>query len=138
MTNADIPTILERLELVPGAIATEIGTTPAFMIHLEKQKLVERVGQRKTGKRGRPPVEWAVRDAKAPVKQEDDGPFKLLTGAPKLPEITEHTAQMIPAEQQRQIAYIEKVFAGAYGQRELGDYKILAERYKEIVRTAER
>lgn len=58
----DITQITAFLADHPGATAQEIGVTPVEMIRLEEQENspIVRVGFRKTGKRGRPPVEWAV------------------------------------------------------------------------------
>lgn len=58
----DITQITTFLAENPGATAQEIGVTPVEMIRIEEQENspIVRVGLRKTGKRGRPPVEWAV------------------------------------------------------------------------------
>lgn len=65
----DTTTIINFLSENPGSIPSEIGTTPVEMSRLEQAGLVVRVGQRKTGKRGRPPVEWAVTGAE--VRQDE-------------------------------------------------------------------
>ena len=117
--------ILENLSYLPGAIATEVGATPAQMTALESAGKVIRTGERKTGKRG--PVEWAVNDGSVSV-EKDTSPVK---GAPKLEDISD-VRELLDVETLNQVEYIERVFAGDYGQRELGDYKMLAERYEHI------
>lgn len=120
--------ILENLSFLPGAIATEVGATPAQMVALESASKVIRVGERKTGKRGRPPVEWAVNDGSVTL-EKDTSPVK---GAPKLPDPSD-VRDLLGEAEQGALNYIERVFAGDYGQRELGDYKLLHGRYSQII-----
>jgi hypothetical protein len=68
MTNTTLQSVIDFLAANPGATAQEIGVTPVEMIRLEQEpdSPIVRVGQRKTGKRGRPPVEWALAGSVAP------------------------------------------------------------------------
>lgn len=61
MTNAD--SIITRLVDNPGATAQELGSNVPTMALLEQAGRVVRIGYRSTGKRGRPPVEWAIAGA---------------------------------------------------------------------------
>lgn len=61
MSNAD--TIIAALTDAPGATAQELGTNVPTMALLEQAGRVIRIGSRSTGKRGRPPVEWAIAGA---------------------------------------------------------------------------
>lgn len=134
MSTSKKKEILAKLATKPGAIADEVGATPIEMVNLESIGAIIRVGSRKTGKRGRPPVEWAVANEDGSPAPRDTSPVK---GAPKLVE-SSHIRENISAEENRVLDYIESVFAGKYGQRELGDYTTLADRYRSIVNTAER
>lgn len=44
------------------ATAKEAGSSPAYMLVLEQQKLVRRVKEEHTGRVGRPPIVWALTD----------------------------------------------------------------------------
>jgi hypothetical protein len=109
----DIEQITTFLAENPGATAQEIGVTPVEMIRIEAQEdsPIVRVGQRKTGKRGRPPVEWALAGS-APV----DGP--VLTDP-------EHDAIMaqwdrIPEDQRRVFEYIhDEIVSGRRSDSEI-------------------
>jgi predicted ArsR family transcriptional regulator len=130
-------TILSVLAEKPGAIASEVGSTPVEMLRLEKAGLIERVGLRKNGGRGRPPVEWAVRGQgdqarTAEAKNDRRAPVK---GAPKLVD-ADHIRPFLSGEEPRILQFIENTFAGKYGDRDLEDYRVLAGRYKDIVRQA--
>jgi predicted ArsR family transcriptional regulator len=136
MSNETILTILAEK---PGAIASEVGSTPVEMIRLEKAGLIERVGTRKNGGRGRPPVEWAVKgaadQARTPeAKNERRAPVK---GAPKLVD-ADQVRPFLSGEEPRILKFIEDTFAGKYGERDLEDYRVLAARYKDVVRQASR
>lgn len=63
--------IIQTLTEKPGSIASELGATTAQMTELERQGKVVRVGKRSTGKRGRPPVEWAVAGTVVPDAVQD-------------------------------------------------------------------
>lgn len=134
MTTSRKTEILAKLAAHPGAIAEEVGATPIEMVNLESISAVMRVGTRKTGKRGRPPVEWAIPGEDGEAMARDTSPVK---GAPKLIE-SAHVRDRITSDENRALDYIEAVFDGKYGQRELQDYRVLAERYEQIVATAER
>ena len=129
--------IIAALADKPGAIASEVGSTPVEMLRLEKAGLIERVGVRKNGGRGRPPVEWAVRgqgqEARSvEAKNERRSPVK---GAPKLVD-ADHVRPFLSGEEPNILKFIEDTFAGKYGERELEDYRVLAARYKDVVRQA--
>jgi hypothetical protein len=137
MSTSDI---LAALKSQPGAIAKEIGSTPVEMKQLEAQGLVRAIGSRRTGLRGRPPTEWVVADS-AVTEPVSTAP---VHGAPKLPEIPEALLEKLDrqhSEKERgttsnreKLDYIESVFAGKYGQREMGDYRLLADEYNQIIR----
>ena len=58
MNNTEI---INFLKDNPGSTAQEIGVMPVEMNRLAAKGIAEKVGNRKTGTRGRPPVEWALR-----------------------------------------------------------------------------
>ena len=129
--------IIAALTDKPGAIASEVGSTPVEMLRLEKVGLIERVGVRKNGGRGRPPVEWAVKGegdaARTPeAKNERRAPVK---GAPKLVD-ADHVRPFLSGDEPNILKFIEDTFAGKYGERDLEDYRVLAARYKDVVRQA--
>jgi hypothetical protein len=125
--------ILTALKNKPGAIAVEIGATPVDMIRLEKMDppLVQRVGKRRTGSRGRPPVEWAVTGV--PYISQDEAE----------PEVAE-AGVVLNAEQKRMIAYIDAEIAkfASGARQEFGDgsndESMLRNRRKAIIRAAKR
>lgn len=143
MSNEDFQQIETFLAANPGAIADEIGVSPVIMGRLEAEGKVIRVGKRSTGKRGRPPVEWAL-----PGQGEVDEAGKI----PKLARISDELRTRADESELRILQYIETVFSGkkmvlnpaspAYGTwvsatREgdegENDYKGLAARYKSVV-----
>lgn len=150
--------ITTALKKQPGATAAELGTTTLVMRDLEKQGKVVAVGTRRTGKRGKPPVEWAVpgpqadalkaqhdeatervkqerkaaqKPAKAPQTASNDEDEITLVSAPPLPNIEDIHASLSD-EHRPQVEYIERVFAR--GGREMADYNLLIKRYKDIAR----
>lgn len=150
--------IIKTLKKNPGATAAELGTTTLVMREMEKQGEVVAVGTRRTGKRGKPPVEWAVPGPKADAlkathdeanakvkeaKQAAQKPVKAAPApvegkdetmpvmAPPLPDI-EDIYPELSDEHRPQIAYIERQFAR--GGREMADYNLLKKRYVDIVR----
>ena len=151
MSNEDFSkNIAAFLAQNPGAIADEIGVSPVIMGRLEAEGLVIRVGKRQTGKRGRPPVEWALPDTEGVVAAEPNANLPKLADATAVREFANGTEAGI-------LAYIERVFEPsvmilnpkhpAYGTWVSGtrpgeegekDYKLLAGRYKEIVGQIER
>lgn len=70
MTNTE--TILARLAEAPGSTAVELDTTIVNMKALEANGLVVNIGNRATGKRGRPPVEWAVAGSSAALEDRTE------------------------------------------------------------------
>jgi hypothetical protein len=64
--------ILKSLAEKPGQIASELGTTTVEMNKLAAAGKVIALGTRSTGKRGRPPVEWAVAGAGVASDEQDD------------------------------------------------------------------
>lgn len=62
MTEQTITAITAALRETPRQTAQELGTTTVRMDELEAAGVVKRAGNRVTGKRGRPPVEWVTAD----------------------------------------------------------------------------
>jgi hypothetical protein len=60
MSNDTITALVNRLRENPRSTAQELGTTTQVMDELAAAGHVTRFGNRVTGKRGRPPVEWVV------------------------------------------------------------------------------
>jgi hypothetical protein len=120
--------ILSKLAEHPGAIAAELDASNADLTRLEGLNMVKRVGKRSTGKRGRPPIEWALIDAALPAAAP------IQAAAPALPDI-EDIRPLLSSEHQRQVSYIESTMKQP---REDGDYRILAERYREIANQTRR
>jgi predicted ArsR family transcriptional regulator len=50
--------IVAKLRQKPGKIARELGVAAPRMYRLEAEGLVARVGERRSGRRGRPAIEW--------------------------------------------------------------------------------
>ncbi len=123
--------IIDFLKNNPGATAQEIGVTPVEMSRLAAKGIVEKVGTRSTGTRGRPPVEWALPGADL-TQREDVSVFK----APALPVVDPKVRKAMDAESLRQIEYIEGEWEGKHGVREMADYNLLRGRYADIVRAA--
>lgn len=144
MSNEDFKNIETFLAANPGAIAEEIGVSPVVMNRLEKENKVVRIGKRSLGRRGRPPVEWALPNSEVtePV---------VLANFPKLVDATK-AREFANADEARILAYVEKVFDGhkmvldprspIYGTWVEGiregsegekDYKLLAARYRSVV-----
>jgi hypothetical protein len=69
MSNDTITAIVNFIRENPRATAQEAGTTVTVMKALEDMGHVTNAGNRSTGKRGRPPVEWVV----AGTEVEDTG-----------------------------------------------------------------
>jgi hypothetical protein len=63
MSNDQIATIIDRLAAAPRSTAQELGTTTTELDKLVARGLIQRFGTRKTGKRGKPPVEYIVAGA---------------------------------------------------------------------------
>jgi hypothetical protein len=134
MSNQDI---LAALKSAPGSIATEIGSTPNEMKLLAEQGLVQAVGLRKTGKRGRPPVEWAIVGANTPASAAP------VSNVPKLPEISDALRAALNESETNVVTYIEKVFKGEfvgtkYGGHEMADYRLLMDEYGQVTRRVAR
>lgn len=133
--------ILEFLAENPRSIASEIGATSVEMIRLEKKEKVSRVGSRETGNRGRPPVEWAVHGSDLPVVEKVEG-GGFPKGMPRLPNI-DAIRPYLSAEHTTQVKFIEDTFRGVRVlkgvehplYREVGDYRPLLVRYRQIVRS---
>lgn len=143
MSNDELLTTLANK---PRSTAKELGATTADMVRLEQAGRVQRVGTRKTGKRGKPPVEWAVAEQaekimKAVAEEVKQEPAPVANSAPKtekvpkLPAIDDVRKYLDP-EQARIVAYIEGQFKR--GGREKADYDLLRSRYDDIVRAARR
>lgn len=125
MTNAQIISFLKKN---PGSIAAEIGVANTELKPLEADGQIIRVGTRSTGKRGRPPVEWAVSDVDFSTLPER----QVMKAVPSLTPIT----VALDDEAQRQVEYIDRMVSS--GQREDADIALLLTRRKDILRTAER
>lgn len=52
--------IIAKLKRKPGKTASELGTTAVRMRAMEKKGLVREIERRRTGRVGRPAVEWAT------------------------------------------------------------------------------
>ena len=130
MNNTEI---INFLKDNPGSTAQEIGVTPVEMNRLAAKGIVEKVGNRKTGTRGRPPVEWALPGAELPVREAVN-----TVNAPALPNIDPALRAALDDEARRQIEYIEGEFAGKHGPRELADYNLLRSRYVDIIKATSR
>lgn len=128
--------ILNFITANPLAIASEIGVTPIVMKALEEEGVVARSGVRSTGKRGRPPVQWVI--AGSVVAPNTPKPSSIedmnAVNAPALPVMSDEIRAALDPEAARKIAFIEKVFAGKDGLREIGDFRILSDEYSNIMR----
>lgn len=151
----NILTALAKFKPAPdqnGAIADEVGATAVEMNRLAKEKKVVNVGSRKTGRRGRPPVEWALPGATRVSVLNPDEPADSVhrgevvikvkgapKGAPKLVDAS-HVKAHIQGEEASILRYIERVFSGAEDRfaHEMGDFRLLADRYAEVVKQIER
>lgn len=138
--------LLTTLASKPRSTAKELGATTADMVRLEEAGQVKRVGTRKTGKRGKPPVEWVVAEQAEQVMKDIAEEQKVVASAPvansapavekpKLDPIDDIRAHL-DTEQTRIIAYIEGQFER--GGREKADYDLLRSRYDDIVRSVRR
>lgn len=56
--------ILAAIKRKPGIIGPELGVKNSVLFALEAHGKIIRLGLRKTGKRGRPPIEWALSGTK--------------------------------------------------------------------------
>lgn len=52
--------VLRKFKQIGEATAAEVGTTRVGLVDLEEDGLITKVGVRKTGKRGRPAVEYKL------------------------------------------------------------------------------
>lgn len=128
--------ILKALAEKPGAIASELGATSVEMNKLLKEEKVTKVGLRKTGAKGRPPVEWAIAGQDVELLNLNHNGF-MPSGAPQLPS-AEHVKPFASGEEPNILVFIEKVFDGDYGPRESEDFKLLKARYERIISQIER
>lgn len=129
--------IINFLKANPGSIASEIGTTNIVMRDLEEQGLVSRLGNRSTGKRGRPPVEWvageltdeqkAEQEEKAQAKSEPKAAKK-----PKAPPTLSGLPAEIGDEDRRKVVYIDTEVLS--GRRDDSDVTFLLGVRKDILR----
>jgi hypothetical protein len=104
MQSMNTEQIISYLTKNPGAIASEIGTTNAVMKELEDKGQVTRIGNRKTGQRGRPPVEWVAGNVTVEVKEKLDERPKPKKATPALAPIPAG----LDAETQRKLDYIDR------------------------------
>lgn len=143
----DTSVILEKLGSQPRAIASELDVKASDMVALERQGLVTRVGLRAGAGRGRPPVEWIVAGS---FETAPDGTIikaGLPPGSPRLEDI-EEAKPYLTEEEERQVAFIERVFtSGAVihmtfkGRTralsyDVADLRILSTRYRDIASSA--
>jgi hypothetical protein len=120
-----IKEVLSRLADKPGAIATEIGSTPVEMIRMEKAGYVTRTGVRRIpGKRGRPPVEWMVTGAEPPEAKEDT----TLESWADLGIGRDHTRILTYVDRQ-----LDLIRSGKRQDENGSDEKMLRERRKQII-----
>lgn len=96
--------IITYLNANPGSIAAEIGVTNATMKELEDKGQVTRIGNRKTGQRGRPPVEWVAGNVTVEVKEKLDERPKPKKATPTLDPIPDG----LDAETLRKLDYIDR------------------------------
>jgi len=147
MQSMDTNEIITFLKDNPGATAQEIGVKAVDMQRLCEKGVVAKLGNRKTGTRGRPPVEWALPGQEIAVQHAERDEDEIVVKAPPLPPISNDVRRILDPEHKRTIEYIEKVFRGDFGVErypdggywpEPGDFKILRERYDDIVRVTSR
>lgn len=132
--ETNVETIIAYLTENPGATAQEIGVSSVEMNRLAAKGLVEKVGSRHTGGRGRPASEWALPGADVPVRvTESTGP-----SIPSLPEVSREVRGVLTDSEARVLSSIEDTFAGVHGEREPADYRLHRDHYAEIVGRAER
>lgn len=60
MTTETSTSVLAYVTANPRCTAAEAGITVPQMVELENAGLVKRAGNRVTGKKGRPPIEWVL------------------------------------------------------------------------------
>lgn len=131
MDNTEIITFVTNN---PGCTAQEIGVSPVEMTRLAAKGLVEKIGNRKTGTRGRPPVEWAVPGAAVAERES-----VAIRAIPNLPRMSAEIRKGLSPELVKQVAYIEAEFDTApHGARENADYALLTQRYRKITKEAAR
>lgn len=147
MQSMDTNEITTFLKTNPGATAQEIGVKAVEMQRLAEKGVVVKLGNRKTGTRGRPPVEWALPGQEVAIEHAEKDEDEITVKAPPLPPIDAKVRKLLDPEHARTIDYIESVFAGEFGVErypdgghwpEPGDFKILRERYDDIVRVTSR
>lgn len=132
--------IINFLKANPGSIASEIGTTNVVMRDLEEQGLVSRLGNRSTGKRGRPPVEWVAGELTDEQKAEQEKKAEAKEAAPKEPKEKKPkappTLSELPAgigdEDRRKVVYIDTEVLS--GRRDDSDVTFLLGVRKDILR----
>lgn len=104
MDTMNTQEIITFLNAKPGSIAAEIGVPNATMKELEDKGQVTRIGNRKTGQRGRPPVEWVAGNVTVEVQEKLEERPKPKKAAPELPAIPDG----LDAETLRKIDYIDR------------------------------
>jgi predicted ArsR family transcriptional regulator len=136
---ANVDSILKSLAGKPGQIASELNSTSIELSNLAKQGKVVRAGSRQTNKRGRPPVEWALPESEYQTEAREKDLIEVqVPKVSSVPRLNKVTHEFLNKEEERQASYIEDSFDGKYGEREMADYKILAETYAEVTRKAEK
>ena len=132
----DTKDIITYLKDNPRATAKEIGASPVEMTRAESKKLVERVGSRSNGGRGRPSVEWAIPGTVTPDDVPAVSTDATASGhvpAPVLERVTGAIRDAMHDEDIRKITFIEAAFDGKHGKRDKGEWKMLKEVYDHVV-----
>lgn len=124
-------TIIQYIEANPRCTAKEAGTTTAVLNELEAQGLIENVGVRDTGQRGRPSHEWALPGV---IAQEDHSNRLScgIPGAPALPDLT-GILPHLRDEDQRIVNYVIGVYERPGG-RQKADIALLYNTVQRIVK----
>jgi hypothetical protein len=134
MNTMNNDTIINFLKDNPRSTAKEIGVTPVELSRLQAKGLVERVGSRSSGGRGRPSVEWALPGQVTPQEFAEQVDAPTVTPIPALARVSDELRAMMPMEVERQVTYIEAVFDGKKGMgRDAGEYKMLKDRHTDLV-----
>lgn len=125
--------ILKFIEDHPRCTAKEAGTTSVVLNALEVEGLVENVGVRSTGKRGRPSAEWALPG----VIAEADMTGRISCGVPGAPTLPDLSGLLprLNEDEVRVINYVQRTFENP-GPREKADMELLYTTVQRIVKKA--
>lgn len=146
--------LLKNLKANPGSTAAELGATAAEMKQLEAEGKVVNVGTRRTGKRGKPPAEWAVAGAEANKLKQANEEAKKAAEEAKIKEAQENAPKVVELpniddvfeilenqntwEARQDINQLEYIIKELNRGREQGDITILRARFDDIARLTRR